>query len=75
MENCGEQVNITIGLNVNNIIFNMGIIILVSQSLKAVYFCKILCAKREKYDIDIDGKDIRVSIQVSVDKYRSRWYW
>ena len=33
MENCGEQVNITIGLNVNNVIFKMGIIILVSQSL------------------------------------------
>ena len=28
MENCGEHINITIGLNVNNVILKMGIIIL-----------------------------------------------
>ena len=43
-ERCGEQVNITIEFNVDNAIFKMGVIILASQSVLAVFFCKILHA-------------------------------
>ena len=51
---CGEQVNITIGFSVDDVIFKMGIIILASQSVLAVSFYKILCAKPEKkHGIDI----------------------
>ena len=48
LEKCGEQVNITIGFNVDNVIFKMGIIILASQSVLAVFICKIVCAKTWK---------------------------
>ena len=53
-----------------------GIIITASQSVVVVLFCKIPCAKPEKRDfcMYIDGKDIKVSIWVPVDKYRSQWY-
>ena len=46
----------------------MGIIILASQSILEVFFCKILYANSEKHDIDIyiDGKDMKVSIWVLV---------
>ena len=53
LEKCSEQVNITIEFNVDIVIFKMGIIILASQSVLAVFFCKILCSKPEKHDIDI----------------------
>ena len=75
--NYGERVNITMGLNVDDAIFKMGIIILASQSVLAVFFCKMLCAKPEKkHDIDIyiDGKDITVLIWISMNKYQSQWY-
>ena len=59
-------------------IAKLGIIILASQSvLTAMFFaiCKMFGVKPEKHDIiHIDGKDIRVSIWVSVDKYQSQWY-
>ena len=51
LKKCGEQGNITI--NVDNVIFKMGNIILAIRSVLAVFFCKILCAKSEKNDIDI----------------------
>ena len=51
----------------------MGIIDIASQSVLAVFFCKILCAKPEKHNIDTE--DTEVSIGVSVEKYRSHWYW
>ena len=44
LENCGEQVNITIGLIVNNIIFKMGIIIVASQKcVRSIFLQNILC--------------------------------
>ena len=60
--------NIIIGFNVDKVIFKMGIIDLASQSV-LVFFCKILCAKPEKHNIDTEDTE------VSVDKYRSHWYW
>ena len=72
-----EQVNIALGFNVDDVILEMGIIILSSKNM-LVFFCKILCAKPEKHDIDIyiyiDEKDIKVSIWVLVDIYWSQWY-
>ena len=50
---CGQQVNITIRFNIDCVIFKMGIIILASQSVLAVFFCKILCSKPAKHDIEI----------------------
>ena len=64
----------------HSIIFKMGIIFLASQSVLVVFFCKTLCAKSKKNDIDIhiciyiDRKDIKASIWVSVDIYRYQWY-
>ena len=40
MENYGEQVNITIGLNVNYVIFKTEIIFLAIQNVQAVFFAK-----------------------------------
>ena len=75
LEECGEQVNITIGFSVDNVIFRTGIIMIANQSVLAMFRWKILCAKPEKHDIDyIDGKDIKISIWVSVNKYRYQWY-
>ena len=39
LEKYGEQVNITIGFNVDNVIFKIGIIILASHSVLAVFLC------------------------------------
>ena len=38
LEKCSEQMNITIGFNVDNIIFKLEIIIIASQSVLAVVF-------------------------------------
>ena len=53
LEKCGQEVNITIGFSVDNVIFKMGIIILASQSASAIFFYKILGAKPEKQGINI----------------------
>ena len=76
LEICGDQVNITIGFNVDNIIFKMGIIILESQSV-LVFFCKILCAKPEKHYIDIYiYAYIYINISMGrVSKYRYEYWW
>ena len=66
LEKCGEQVNVTIGFNVDNAIFIMGFIILASQSVSAVFFCKILCAKPEKHDIHIYLQEGYQSIDMSI---------
>ena len=73
LEKYGEQVNIIIGFNVNEVIFNVGIIILACQSVLAVFFCKILCARFEKKnDIDIywwegyQSNDMSIGGQISI---------
>ena len=66
LEKCGEQVNVTIGFNVDNVIFIMGFIILASQSVSAMFFCKLLCAKPEKHDIDIYRQEGYQSIDMSI---------
>ena len=72
LEECGEQVNITIGSNVDNVVYKMRIIILASRSISEVFFYKILCANPEKYDIDIyrwegyQSIDMNIGGQISV---------
>ena len=48
LEKCDEQVNITIRFNVDNVIFKMGIIILASQSVLAIFFCKYFVQNLKK---------------------------
>ena len=66
LEKCGEEVNITIGFNVDSVIFKMGIIIVASQSVLAYFYCKILCAKPEKHKIDIYWWEGYQSIDMSI---------
>ena len=65
LKKCGEQVN-TIGFNVDKDIFKIGIIILPSQSVLAVFFCKILCAKPEEHAIDMYQLEGYQSIDMSI---------
>ena len=54
LEKCGERVIVTIGFNVVNVIFRIGIIILESQRVLTVFFWKnTFCAKLEKHEIDM----------------------
>ena len=46
-KNVGKSGEHRIGFNVDNVIFKKGIIILTSQSVQAVFFCKIYWAKPE----------------------------
>ena len=69
---CGEQMNMQYHFNVDNAIFKIGIIILASQSVLAVFFLQNTLCKPEEHDINIDVKDMEVSIRVTVDKYRSQ---
>ena len=52
LEKYGEQVNMTIWFNVDNL-YKMGIIILASQSVLAVFFYKNTLCKAWKHAIDI----------------------
>ena len=66
LEKCGEQVNVTIWFNVDNV-YKMEIIISASQSVLAVFFDKNTLCKAWKNMASI-------YIQVSVGKYRSQWF-
>ena len=52
LEICGGKMNITIGFNVDCVIFKMWNIILATQNVLAVFFSEMLAAKSEKYDIN-----------------------
>ena len=48
LENCAGEIDITIGLNVDGVIFVMWIIILPSQNVFELFLSKILATKSEK---------------------------
>ena len=63
LEKCCEQVNITNGFNVDNVIFKKKSIILANQSVLAVFSAKYFVQNLKNMTlIYIDGKDIKVSI-------------
>ena len=64
LENCAGEIDITIGLNVDGVIFVMWIIILPSQNVFELFLSKILASKSEKHNIG--------DVLVSVDKYQSK---
>ena len=64
LENCASEIDITIGLNVDGVIFVMWIIILPSQNVLELFLSKILASKSEKHNIG--------NVLVSMDKYQSR---
>ena len=61
--------------NVDNVILKKKSIILANQSVLAVFSAKYFVQNLKNMTlIYIHGKDIKVSIWLSVDKYQSQWY-
>ena len=73
-----EPMNITIGFNVDNVVY-----IYIQKGnyyssepkcASSVFLQNILSKTWKTWHRYIDGKDIKVSMWVSVNKYRSQWY-